>query len=161
MVSAFQTWRWQRRIRHLALDTCHDFVLPDGVEGYVHIEYVLLRPEGLYVIDRLEGAGRLIAGDRLPEWSLMGKRRRFTFPNPLHLLDRKSAAVRLLAGRVPIHGLVVLADGLVVPRAQPERVASLPELGQQLHRLPGDAAVAPDIAEAWGRLKTAASKSPH
>ena len=158
-MSAFQTWRWRRRIRRLALDMRHDFVLPDGLEGYVHIEHVLLRPEGLYVLDLLEGAGRLIAGERLPEWSLMGKKRRFTFPNPLLLLEHKLTAVRLVAGRVPVRGHVILADGLDVPRAQPERVVSLPELRQQLPHLPGDAAVAPATAEAWSRIRTAASHS--
>lgn len=158
-MSAFQTWRWRHRVRRLALDTCNDFVLPDGVESFVHIEHVLLRPEGFYVLDLLEGVGRLIAGERLPEWSLMGKRRRFTFPNPLLLLEHKLTAVRLLAGPVSVRGYVVLTDGLVVPRAQPERVISLAELRQQLPPPSGDAAVAPAAAEAWSRIRTAASRS--
>ncbi|MGH8127916.1 MAG: nuclease-related domain-containing protein [Gammaproteobacteria bacterium] len=158
-MSAFQTWRWHHRVRRLALDTCNDFVLPDGVDGFVHIEHVLLRPEGFYVLDLLEGAGRLIAGERLPEWSLMGKRRRFTFPNPLLPLEHKLTAVRLLAGQIPVRGYVVLADGLVVPRAQPERVVSLGELRQQLPHPSGDAAVAPANAEAWARIKAAAKHS--
>jgi len=158
-VSAFQTWRWRHRVRRLALDTCNDFVLPDGVESFVHIEHVLLRPEGFYVLDLLEGAGRLIAGERLPEWSLMGKRRRFTFPNPLLLLEHKLTAVRLFSGQVPVHGYVVLADGLVVPRAQPERVISFGGLGQQLPYPSGHDAVAPANAEAWARIKAAAKKS--
>ncbi len=158
-MSAFESWRWRRRVHRLALDICTDFVLPDGVEGFVHIEQVLLHPEGLYVLDLLEGAGRLIAGERLLEWSLVGKRRRFMFPNPLLLLEHKLTAMRLLAGQVPIEGYVVLADGLVVPRAQPERVVSFTELQHQLPRPSGAAAVAPATAEAWARIKVAANRS--
>lgn len=156
-MSVFRNWRWRHRLRRLALDACHDFVLPDGVDGFVHIEHLLLRPEGIHVLDLLEGNGRLIAGERLPDWSLMGKRRRFSFPNPLRLLDRKLTAVRLLAGGVPLWGHVVLAEGLVVPRAQPERVIDLAELRRRMPHPASDAAVAPATAEAWRRLQTAAS----
>lgn len=156
-MSALYQWRWRRRLHRLALDTCHDFVLPDGVDGYVHIDYALLRPEGIHVVDLLEGTGRLIAGDRLPEWSLTGKRRRFTFPNPLRLLERKLTAVRLLAGGAPVAGHVVLANGLVIPRAQPEQVVSMEAFVKRLPHPASDAAVAPATAEAWSRIKTAAA----
>ena len=145
----------------MALDACKDFVLRDGVDGFVHIEHVLLRPEGLYVLDHLEGDGRLVAGERLPEWTLVGKRRRFAFPNPLLQLDHKLTAVRLLAGQGPVMGYVVLADRLVVPRAQPDRVVGLAELAQRLPHLPSDAALAPAMAEAWSRIKDAASNAAH
>jgi len=143
----------------MALDVCNDFVLRDGVEGFVHIEHILLRPEGLYVLDHLDGEGRLVAGERLPEWTLVGKRRRFAFPNPLRQLDHKLTAVRLLAGQGAVSGYVVLADRLIVPRAQPDRVVSLVELGKRLPHLPSDAALSPPLAEAWGRIKDAASNA--
>lgn len=156
-MNALRDWAWRRRLRHMALELCNDFVVRDGVEGYVHIEHVLLRPEGFFVLDRLEGSGRLVAGERLPEWTLVGKRRRFTFPNPLQRLEHKLTAVRLLAGRVPVRGFIVLTDGLEVPRAQPEGVVSLAELSRRLPRLPADAALAPATAEAWSRISDAAA----
>lgn len=145
----------------MALDVFDDFVLRDGVDGYVHIENVLLRPEGLFVLDELEGTGRLIAGERLPEWTLVGKRRRFVFPNPLRRLADKLTAMRLIAGRVPVHGFIVLADGLKVPRAQPEQVVGLSELARRLPHLPSDAALAPATAEAWSRIREAAASPGH
>lgn len=134
-------------------------MLPDGVDGYVHIEHAFLRPEGVYLLDVLDGNGQLIAGERLATWKLMGKRR-FAFPNPLHPLDRKITAVRLALGRVPVAGLVVLTDGLEVPRAQPDSVVSLASLVSRLPPLAGDAAVPPDYAEAWARLAAAPTHAP-
>ncbi len=160
-MSAFSSWRWRRRMRRMSLDVCNDFVLRDGVDGYVHIEHVLLRPEGFYVLDHLEGEGRLIAGERLPEWTLVGKKRRFAFPNPLRQLEHKLTAIRLLAGHGPVQGYVVLADRLVVPRAQPDRVLGPAELAERLPYLPADAALAPALAEAWARIKDIASNAAH
>ena len=160
-MSALRSWQWRRRIRRMSLDVCNDFVLRDGVDGFVHIDHILLRPEGLYVLDHLEGDGRLVAGERLPEWTLVGKRRRFVFPNPLRQLDHKLTAVRLLAGQGTVSGYVVMADRLVVPRAQPDRVVALAELANRLPHLPSDAALTPEMAEAWGRIKDAASNATH
>ncbi len=160
-MSALSGFRWRRRLRRMSLDVCSDFVLRDGVDGFVHIDHVLLRPEGFYVLDHLDGDGRLIAGERLPEWTLVGKRRRFVFPNPLLQLDHKRTAIQLLAGQGAVMGYVVLADRLVVPRAQPDRVVSLAELAQRLPHLPSDAALSPALAEAWGRIKDASANATH
>lgn len=154
-MSRLSHWRLRRRLHRLGIAHRADFVLPDGVDGYVHIEQALLRPEGLYVIDVLEGRGQLIAGERLAEWTLIGKRR-FVFPNPLAALARKVTAARMVAGRaVPLAGYVVLADGLELPRAQPPAVVSLAGLRAALPALGSDAAVPPDYAEAWARLAAA------
>lgn len=137
-----------------------DFVLPDGVEGYVHVELALLRPEGLYVLETLEGEGRLMAGERLPEWTLTGKRR-FSFPNPLPPLERKLGAARIAAGRVPFTGLLVLSDGLEVPLAiLPDEMVTFAGLATRLPPLGSDAAVPPDYAEAWARLESAPDSAP-
>ncbi len=157
-MSVYAHWRLRHRLRKLALAHRSDFVLPDGVDGYVHLEHVLLRPEGLCVVDILEGSGRLIAGERLADWTLVGKHR-FVFPNPLEALDRKITAVHLAAGRVPVAGLVVLAGGLQLARAQPPSVVSLAGLAERLPALPGDAAVAPEYAQAWERLVVAPNRA--
>lgn len=151
-MSRFAQWRLRHRLHRLGIAHRADFVLPDGVDGYVHIEQALLRPEGLYVLDVLEGRGQLIAGERLAEWTLVGKRR-FVFPNPLATLARKVTAARMVAGQaVPFTGFVVLADGLEVPRGRPPGLLSLAELQRALPALRADAAVPPDYAEAWARL---------
>lgn len=145
-------WRLRRRLHRLGIAQRADFVLPDGVDGYVHIEQALLRPEGLYLLDVLEGHGQLIAGERLAEWTLVGKRR-FVFPNPLATLARKVTAARMVAGRAaPLTGYVVLAAGLQVPRGCPPAVVSFPELQRLLPGPRADAAVPPAYAEAWARL---------
>lgn len=156
--------RWQARLRRrlgrCAVAMRFDFVLPDGVDGYVHLELALLRPEGLYVLETLEGEGRLMAGERLPEWTLTG-RRRFVFPNPLPPLEHKLAAARIAAGRVPFAGLLVLSDRLEVPLAVlPDEVVPFADLATRLPPLESDAAVPPDYAEAWARLENAPDSAP-
>ncbi|MGH8224553.1 MAG: hypothetical protein ACRER1_00160 [Gammaproteobacteria bacterium] len=150
-------WRWQlhRCLQRVAAVHRDNLVLPDGLDGWVHIAWTLLRPEGLYVLEVLEGEGQLIAGDMLPEWSLVGKRRRFVFPSPLPELERKLAAVRLIAGNVPIAGFLVMHDGLKLARSHPRAVVSLAELSERLSPLGPGSAVRPDYAQSWQRLLAA------
>lgn len=146
--------RLRRRLRRIALAERDDFVIADGVDGYVHVEHALLRPEGVYVIDLLDGEGRLMAGERLSEWTLTG-RRRFVFPNPLAALAGKVAAVRLITGAAPVTGVLVVGDGLMLPQFAPREMLPVGQLTARLPALPADAAVPPEIAEAWGRLAAA------
>lgn len=126
-------------------------VLSDGMEGRVHIEWLLLRPEGIQVVETLEGAGQLIAGDALPHWTLIG-RRRFVFPSPLPELERKLTGVRLLAGKTPVHGLIVMSDKLTLPRAHPQKLTAFAELDKRLAPLTASTAIPPAYAQAWDRL---------
>lgn len=146
--------RLRRQLRRIAAASRSDIVLPDGVDGYVHLETALLRPEGLYVLEILEGEGRLMGGERLAEWTLTG-RRRFVFPNPLAALQRKVDAARLAAGAAPLVGLLVIAEEMVMPRVRPRDTLTLKELLARLPALSSDAAVPPDYAEAWSRLEAA------
>ncbi len=149
-------WRWRlhRCLHRVAVAHRDDLVLPDGLDGWVHVSWALLRPEGLYVLEILEGEGQLIASDVLPEWTLVS-RRRFVFPSPLPELERKQAAVRLIVGAVPIAGFLVMHDGLSLARSHPRAVVSLGELSERLSPLGPGSAMRPDYAQAWQRLLSA------
>jgi hypothetical protein len=146
-------WRWRlrRTLRRLATETRRDLMLPDGFGGEVHVAWVLLRADGFHVLDTLEGAGQLIAGDLLPEWTLVN-RRRFLFPNPLPALERERTAVTLLAGDVAVTSLLVLQDGLALARARPRNVVSLAELVEHLGST--DAAPKSNVMQAWQHVLT-------
>ncbi|GEM_PF-1658602 len=155
-------WRWHARLRRTlrksAVEVRANLVLEDGLEGFVHLDWLLLRPEGLYLIDILEGEGALLAGDNLREWTLLGKRR-FVFPNPVQGMASKLAAVRRSGAGQPAKTLLVLSNGLDLPRVRPSIAVDLATLEKRLPPLPGDAAVTPDLARGWARLIEASAKA--
>lgn len=161
MIDNFKTALWHWKLRHglnkATADCRGDLVLPDGMDGWVHVQWLLLRGDGIHVLETLEGAGQLIAGNNLPNWTLVGKRR-FVFPSPLPELERKLSAVRLLVGKVPVSGLIVMSDKLELARARPQIVVAFNELGRRLEPLKSGASVPPAYAETWDRL-LAASRS--
>lgn len=152
--------RLRRTLRKSAVEVRANLILEDGLEGFVHLDWLLLRPEGLYLVDMLEGEGALLAGDNLREWTLLGKRR-FVFPNPIQGMTTKLAAVRRISSGQPTEALLILSNELDLPRTRPSIAVDLATLEKRLPPLGGDAAVTPDLARGWARLVEASAKADH
>ncbi len=63
------------------------------------------------VIDVKAFEGTIFAGDRMAEWTVIGQRGRFTFPNPLGTLYDRVAALKQIVRDVPVVGLVLFGSG--------------------------------------------------
>ena len=79
---------------------------------------MLLTQRGLLVVDLLDHPGAVFGGDQMIEWTVIGKKRRFTFANPQHALYDRMAAVRQLTGDVPVDGRVLFTLRSDFPEGQ-------------------------------------------
>ena len=93
---------WRRRrgqrlshaLQEVSIDRLQNVLVPDGMGGQIQVEHLLLTANGLVVIDVKEFEGTIFAGDRMAEWTVIGPRGRFTFPNPLGTLYDRVAALK-------------------------------------------------------------------
>jgi hypothetical protein len=131
---AVRVWRrrhgplLERALRDVAIDRLRDVLLPDGMGGQIQIEHLLLTGNGLVVIDVKAFEGTIFAGDRMAEWTVIGRSGRFTFPNPLGTLYDRVAALRQLVRDVPVVGLVLFAAGADFSKGRPKDVLLPAEL---------------------------------
>jgi len=109
-------------IRTVALDAAHGVLIPNGMGGQIEIEYLLLTARGVVVVDTKRFEGTIFASDRMDEWTVIHKHRRFTFPNPQHTLYDRLAAVRRLIRDVPVHGHVVFSPLANFSKGRPRDV---------------------------------------
>lgn len=153
---------WQAKLRRLLKQRTvrlrNGAILGDGIDGYVHVDWLGLRPDGIWLIDVLEGDGRLLAGDNLAEWTLTG-RRRFVFPNPARMLQIKWAAVRRLSGDQVTNALLVLAPDLEIPQLRPTLAVEFRAVASKLSPISGGDAISPKLAEVWSRLEAEIDRS--
>ena len=91
----------------VALDRMQDVVIPNGLDGDIQLEYVLLTVKGIVVIDVKSFSGVVFAGDRIDEWTVAGRQQRFSFRNPVLALDNRVTAVRQLVPGTPVAGHVL------------------------------------------------------
>jgi hypothetical protein len=123
-------WRWYRQYRarkslRLAVtstgsDHVVDVLVPDGMGGGFHVDFLLLTPRGVLVIDLRDVQGNIFGGDQMAEWTVMDGPRRFTFTNPQSGLYDRIAAVKAIGGEVPVEGRVVFTRRGKFPKGLPK-----------------------------------------
>lgn len=116
-------------LRRISADRLVDVLIPDGLDGEIHLDHLLLTPSGLVVVDLRNAHGAIFGGEQMDDWTVMSAARRYTFRNPLGALAARVHAVRRLAGDVPVTGRVVLVGGEVeFPGGRIPGVVSLRDL---------------------------------
>jgi Nuclease-related domain len=152
------------RLDRIAYEAVHQVLVPDGMGGFIHVDHLLLTPQGLLVLDTRRVAGLIFGGDQMSDWTVMGRGRRFTFDNPQPALYDRIAAVKALAGDFPVEGRLVFSNLGKFTKGVPKYVVMLdgievefPEVDRSLK---GSAALA-EFTDAWSRVVTQLRPSPH
>lgn len=167
-VAGWRRWDRYRARRQLvrsfeavAASVLRDVLIPDGSGGQLHIDFLLLTGRGLLVVDYRDVEGVVFGGEHMKEWAVMDGSRRTTFLNPLEALYDRIAAVKLLAGEVPVDGRIVFTSRSKFPKGRPPRVMRLDLLEADY---PAAAPDSPHPGErfraAWDQLAAQAEPSP-
>src|SRR5262249_6127420 len=123
-------WLWLRRRRpelaqtlaDVSIDRLQNVLVPDGMGGQIQVEHLLLTANVFVVIDVKAFEGTIFASDRMAEWTVIGQRGRFTFPNPLGTLYDRVAALRQLVRDVPVAGYVLFDAKADFSKGRPKDV---------------------------------------
>ena len=161
-------WIWLRgrarralvaRIESVSGAHISDVLLPDGNDGWFHLDFVLLTAGGLVVLDLRDVPGLVFGSEQMNEWTVIHKQRRATFPNPLGPLYDRLAVVRAIAGEgVAVEGRVVFTARTTFPKGHPPEVLRLSSLGGELP--PPIEATLVALRPAFERVRAASTPSP-
>lgn len=168
VVAVHRRWRRYRARRQLvksfeaaSAGLLRDILIPDGSDGQLHIDFLLLTGRGLLVVDYRDVEGVVFGGEHMREWAVMNGSERSTFLNPLEALYDRVAAVRVLAGEVPVDGRIVFTGRSKFPKGRPPRVMRLDLLEQEYPPpAPGTTHPAERYRTAWDQVKAQAEPSP-
>lgn len=118
----------QRVLDDIAYDRIEGVLLPNGDEGEIQIDHLLLTSRGLLIIDIKDVAGTVFGSDKMENWTVIGARHRFTISNPQPALYDRIAAVRQIVRQVPVEGRLVFLDGAAFTKGVPHLVAHIADL---------------------------------
>jgi len=151
-----------RTIESIGYDMIRDVLLPDGNDGHIHIDFLLLTASGFLVLDLRDVPGVIFGGEQMDEWAVMNGSVRSTFQNPLGPLYDRLAVVRQLAGKAPVEGRIVFTAQGSFPRGRPRRVVFLDSLSDEFPVVDRSEDPSPAAAwsEEWARLRQVATPSP-
>jgi len=142
--------RLQRVFDEICYDRIDDILIPNGEDGEIHIDHLLLTSRGLLIVDIKDVDGTVFGSDKMEKWTVISATNRFTFSNPQRALQDRIAAVRNIVRQVPVSGRLVFLDGGRITKGTPELVADIDDLHNEFNE--------PD--KAAGKFKIEAFK-PH
>ena len=155
--ASFRNWLKEkymfRCIRRLGVAAIRNIVLPDGMDGRVLIENIVLTSEGIFILPIKRYCGIIFAADNIETWTQVVGKRSYKFPNPLPELDAYVMAVRNLLPTVKIEGHILVTSDADFPKGKPERVLPVSKVVELLEVDNGEVPV--QLKEAWNQLKAA------
>ncbi len=148
-------------ITAVAVDHLADVLVPDGMGSSFHVDFLLLTTRGVVVVDLRDVAGNVFGGDQMNEWTVMDGAQRFTFINPQSALYDRVAAVKALAGEMPVEGRIVFTRRARFPKGLPKWTLMLDSLRSEFP--PADSALLASVTdrfgESWNQMKSSTSPS--
>jgi hypothetical protein len=158
-------WRWYRNysarktlraaVTAAGSDHLVDQLVPDGMGGGFHVDFLLLTGRGVLVVDLRDVQGNIFGGDQMAEWTVMDGAHRFTFTNPQSALYDRIAAVKAVVGEVPVEGRIVFTRRGKFPKGLPKWTLMLDALRTEFpapeFESPADSAAR--HRDGWQRLK--------
>ncbi|MBL8271120.1 NERD domain-containing protein [Steroidobacter sp.] len=161
----FRAYRYRKAIdaaiASVAYEMLKNVLIPNGNGGQIHVHYLLLTQRGLLVADLLDRPGAIFGGDQMLEWTAIGKKQRYTFPNPQHALYDRMAAVRLLTGDVPVEGRLLFTVRSDFPKGKPRNVLRIDDLTEDyplVDKARGNITAA--FGDVWANVKRSAEANP-
>jgi hypothetical protein len=135
-------WLWYRKrrarkrsvdgvLKEIGYDRINDLVIPNGDEGEILIDHLILTSQGLLIVDAKDVQGIVFGSDKMQDWTVISSGRRYTFSNPQPALYDRIAAVRHIVRQVPVAGRIVFIDGAEFTKGVPGLVCDLDELLEQ------------------------------
>lgn len=120
--------RLTKVLQEIGFDRIDKLLIPNGDEGEIQIDHLILTSQGLLIIDIKNAVGTVFGSDKMKEWAVISDERRYTFPNPQAALYDRIAAVRHIVRQVPVAGRILFLDGAEFTKGVPKLVSDLDTL---------------------------------
>ncbi|MDH3714312.1 MAG: NERD domain-containing protein [Gammaproteobacteria bacterium] len=143
--------RIRRAIRSLGAKVASDVVIPDGLDGTVNIDYLVMTPAYLLVVLVRRYPGAIFGAEKIDQWAQVMRKGSYKFANPLTELQDIVAVVRNQLPSVPVKGAVLFDQDSVFPKGKPDGVLHLPDIDAETKHTPLSD-VPDELQRAWSTL---------
>jgi hypothetical protein len=121
-------WRIRRHIKKLGNETLSNVRLPDGVDGDIYIDHLVLSGDKIIVVDVKRYDGLIYGSETLDTWMQVVNRRNFQFVNPLHQMRNNVIAVQAIVPDLNVEGAVLFVGRSYFPKRIPAGVLRLQDI---------------------------------
>lgn len=129
-----------------------DAVIPDGIDGYLFADYLMLLRDAIVVMKVESRKGYLFGGENLDEWSCVENRRTQKFRNPLVEVGLFAQQAKHICDFDDVQACVLFGSNSEFPKGVPQGVLQMARFEEQLQALCGNGNRHEAAQQAWARL---------
>ncbi|WP_029132190.1 nuclease-related domain-containing protein [Sedimenticola selenatireducens] len=148
LVASLKQRQIGQAIRRLGPKVHHDLLVPDGIDGVLVADYVVLTHKGILLVTVNWYEGNIFGGKDTDQWTQVLRGTSHRFNNPLHELQLICATVRSLVPNIPVSGIVLFAGDCAFPKDKPDGACLVNDLPRRRRKQ----VVPPRFETAWELL---------
>ncbi len=148
----YADWYLFHTVKKLGRERMQNVILPDGMDGSVCIDNLVLMPDSILLVAVGRYQGAVFASENIDVWTQVVGKRSYKFNNPLLKLEQDIAAVRTHAPKIRVAGVLIFSSDVDFPKGKPDNVISVTEAKQRFAGA-ADKKINAEYLAAWNEIK--------
>ena len=143
-------WRLSNLLKNTGSDVLHNVTIPDGMDGNIFIEYLILTPKKIILLGVKRYRGLIFAAEKIDLWTQVIGNKSYKFNNPLLQLENDALALVAKIENAIIEEKVLFINGSEFPKGKPEKVISVDDVKKWKQEGTGE--ISTTLKVAWDEL---------
>lgn len=150
-------WKLNHLLKNLGRESLHHVTIPDGMDGNIFIEHLILTPKEIVLLGVKKYRGLIFAGEKIDLWTQVIGNKSYKFENPLHQLETDVLALNSQIENSKVEKKVLFISGSEFPKGKPDNIVFIQDVKDWRRNYAADEI--PDALRTdWKRLLEVASR---
>ncbi len=124
----FSEFKLRRLLKSIGKDSLHNVTVPDGMDGRLFIENLILTADKIILLGVKKFRGVIFAAEKIDLWTQVIGNKSYKFENPLRQLENDALALSAKIENSKIEEKVLFIKGSEFPKGKPEKVVTIADL---------------------------------
>ena len=121
-------WKLYHLLKNIGSKSLHNVTIPDGMDGSIFIEHLILTPEKILLLGVKKYQGLIFAADKINLWTQVIGNKSYKFENPLRQLESDALALNSKVKNFSVEGKVLFINGSEFPKGKPDNVIAISDI---------------------------------
>ena len=146
-----EEWKLRKLLKNIGLESLHNVVIPDGMDGHIFIEYLILMPNEIFILGVKKFRGLIFAAEHIDFWTQVIGNKSYKFENPLEQIEMNVVFLNSVLEGSQVGKKVLFVNGSEFPKGKPENIVSIDEV-EKWKREQIKASASASIQKDWDAL---------
>jgi len=117
-----------RLLKNIGHESVHNVTIPDGMDGRIFIENLILTPGNILLLGVKKYQGLIFAAEKIDLWTQVIGNKSYKFDNPLRQLENDALALTARMKNSKVKEKVLFIKGSEFPKGKPDDVVTIADI---------------------------------